>query len=71
VPQQDTTRPGGRRPAFDESGGEIGVVVVADAGHDLLAVPHRADLAVGVAGVEQPQQFGAAPVVKTFVGSGQ
>jgi hypothetical protein len=40
--------------AFDEVHGEVGVVVVVDAADDLLGVPGGADVAPGIAGVEQP-----------------
>lgn len=46
-------------------------MVLVDAADDLLGVPGGADFASGIAGVEQTQQFGAAPVVEAFVGLGQ
>ena len=42
----------------DELEGQVWVVMVVDASDDFLGVPGGADLAVRVAGVEQPQQSG-------------
>jgi len=55
----------------NERGGQIRVVVVIDAAHDFFGVPGSADLAVGVAGVEQTEQLGAAGLVETLIGFGQ
>ncbi len=56
---------------FDEGDGQVGIVVVVYGTDYFLGVPGGADLAVGVAGVEQTQQLGAALVVEAFVGLGQ
>ena len=43
-------------------------MVVVDRADDLVGVSRGADLAVRVAGVEQP---GPAPIVEAFIGSGE
>jgi hypothetical protein len=55
----------------DELGGEVRVGDVVDGADDLLGVPGHAHLAVGVAGVEQADEAGVAPIVEAFVRLGQ
>ena len=55
----------------DELEREARVEVVVDRPPDFLGVPRHAHLAVRVAGVEEPDQLGAAVVVESFVGLGQ
>src|SRR3974390_924188 len=45
--------------------------MVVDAAHYFLGVPGGADLTVGVASIEQPEEACPAAVVESFIGSGQ
>jgi len=60
---------GGRRR--DELDREPVIVDLIDRPHDLLGMPRHADLAAGVAGIEQPEEPGAASVVEALVGLGE
>ena len=60
-PRQGRTRSCRSRPRrVHERQGQVGVVVVVYGTDDFLGVPGGADLAVGVAGVEEAEQLGAA-----------
>ena len=51
--------------------GHAGVGVVVDGADEFLGMPGGAYVAVGVAGLEQAEQLGAALVLEAFIGLGQ
>src|SRR5690606_2421367 len=55
----------------DEPVGLGRVVDGVDASDGLLGVPGEADLAAGIAGLEQPDELGVAGVVEAFVALGE
>ena len=54
--------------ALDEGDGQIGIGVLVEAADHFCGVLRHADLAAGIAGVEQAEQRGAAMVVEPFIG---